>query len=502
MAISTRSTRVAVMVESTEGTPVVPTTGTDFIAVQDDLAFTYETEALENAELTGSLGAAKTITGLENPSVSLSHYLRHSGVEGQVPNFGKLLKSIFGTEDDAGVEHDTVGGSTTSVINVDTGEGATYVKGQALLIKDGTNGYSIRPVESISSDALTLGFNLDNAPASGVNLGEAITYLPADSGHPTLSVWEYTGNGGAIKLVSGARVVDASISLDAGQLINASYSLEGLRHYFNPISIESDDIYLDFTDDGGTFAAIVTAKVYSNPHELADALAASMNAVQTAETHTVTYSDTTGKFTIATSTSSVLSLLWNTGTNAANTIGDAIGFSVAADDTGATTYASDNALSFASPATPSLDAADPLVAKNMTIRLGDQDDSVCFPASSMSVSLGVPKTDILSVCAESGKVGSIPASRAVSVEVTALLDQYDADKYRRFRDNVSTRFMAVGGEKSGGNWVAGKCVCLYMGTATISSFNIDSADNLASLSMTLTAYVPASGDSEIALSFV
>lgn len=502
MAIQTRTNRLAVVVESTEGTPVAPSGGSDFIAIQDDLAVTAEFETLENAELTGSLGPAKPILGLENPAVSFSHYLRHSGTEGTAPGYGELLKAAFGTEDDAGVEHNTVGGSTTTVINVDTGEGATYLKGQPLLIKDGTNGFSIRHVESISSDALTLGFALDNAPASGVDLGEAITYLPADADHQTLTIWQYVGNGGATQMVAGNRVTEVSISMEAGQLINASYSLEGIQYFFDPIEIAAADIYLDFTDDGGTFAAQITAKMYKDPHELASALQTAMNTVQTAETHSVTYSDTDGKFTIATSTSAVLSLLWNTGTNAANTVGDKLGFSVAADDTGATTYESDSAQSFASPFTPSFDSADPLVAKNMTVRLGGQSASVCFPASSISATIGTPKTDILSVCAVSGKSGSIVNERTVEVEVVALLEQYDADKFRRFRENTETRFQATAGEKVGGNWVAGKNVSLYLPSATISSFEITDEDGLATLNMTLSAFVNSNSEAEVALGMV
>lgn len=502
MAIQTRTNRLAVVVESTEGTPVLPSAGTDFIAIQDDLAMAPEFEVLENAELTGSLGRAKPILGLENPTVSFSHYLRHSGTEGDAPGYGDLLQAALGTEDDAGVEHNTVASSTTTVIKVDTGEGATYQKGQALLIKDGTNGYSVRHVESVSSDDLTIGFQVGTAPGTGVDLGEAITYLPADSGHQTLTIWEYLGNGGAVQMMAGGRVVDTVISMEAGQLINASYSLEGVGFYFDPITIDSDDIYLDFTDDGGTFAAQVTAKTYKDPYELASDLQSSMNTVQTGETHSVTYSPTTGKFTIATSTSTVLSLLWNTGTNAANTIGDAIGFSVAANDTGATSYAADNAIDYSSPYTPSFDSADPIVAKNMTIRLGDQTDTVCFPASSITTTISTPKVDVLSACAVSGKSSSLISSREISVDLVGTIDQYDAEKFNRFRSNTTTRFQATAGEKTGSNWTAGSVVSLYSSDMTISSFEITDEDGLAIVNMTLTAFVNSDSESEFAISMV
>ena len=47
-----------------------------------------------------------------------------------------------------------------------------------------------------------------------------------------------------------------------------------------------------------------TAKIYKDPHELAQAIQDAMNAVS-AETYTVVYSNTDGKYTIATSTSAI-----------------------------------------------------------------------------------------------------------------------------------------------------------------------------------------------------
>jgi len=500
MAIQTRSSVMAITVESTEGTPVVPSAATDFVAMQDDFSMEPAFNELENAELKNSLGSAKTILGLEQPTASFSHYLRHSGVEGQAPNFGNLLEASLGAESVAGAEYDTVAASTTSVINVDAGEGATFQKGEALLVKDATNGYSIRPIHSISTDALTLGFNLSSAPASGVNLGQAVTYYPANSGHQSLSLWAYRGNGGATELMAGSRVTEAAISITAGELINCSYSLEGISYYFNPINITASDIYIDWTDDQGTFAATVTAKVYKDPKELAEALQTAMNA-QTTETITVTYSDSTGKFTIA-ATGAVFSLLWNTGGNTANTIGDKIGFTVSADDTGALTYTSDNAISFAAAYTPSYDSSDPLVAKNNEAFLGDAEDNVCFGASSVNVTISTPKRNIESICAESGVSGSIINAREVTVSVTALLSEYDVDKFYRFRNNSETRFMYNFGTKSGGNWVAGKCGCIYLPTCTITSYNLADSDGLITLEMDLRTYVNDSGEGEAFISFV
>ena len=291
-SIATRSTVLSFKKESTEGTPVAPGATTDFIATQGDLAMEPQFDVLENAELKASIGAAKPILGAENPTVSTSHYLRSSGVVAQAPNYGVLLEASLGAVATAGAEYNTVASSTSSVIKVDTGEGASFQRGEALLIKDPTNGYRIRCIDSISSDDLMIGFQVPVAPGTGVNLGQAVLYYPANTGHPTLTAWQYAGNGGLTQMVSGCRVTSASFSVSAGELINGSFSLEGLASYFNPIILASSDTKLDFTDDGGTFAATVAAGAYKDPHKLADAIAQAMNDVST-ETYTVTYSNST-----------------------------------------------------------------------------------------------------------------------------------------------------------------------------------------------------------------
>lgn len=502
-SIQTRSSVLALVKETTAGVIKLPTASTDYVALQDDFSMSPSFDTLENAELKASIGTAKPIQGSENPTASLSHYLRHSGSVATAPNFGLLLECCLGSVTTAGAEYDTVAGSTTSVINVDTGEGASFQRGEPLLIKDATNGYRIRCIDSISSDALTIGFQVPVAPASGVNLGRAVLYYPANTGHPTLSVWHYVGNGGALQAMAGARVTGASFDISAGELINGSYDMEGVSFYFDPITITSADRYIDFTDDDGTWAAVVAAGTYNNPHELASAIQTAMRAANSGETATCTYSNTTGKFTIKT-TGTLLSLLFLTGTNNANSIDTSIGFTHT-DHTGtaATTgYTSDNAVSFAAPQTPSYDNADPLAAKDNEVMVGDTSDYLCFKASSVSFAISTPKSDILSVCATSGKDGSIISSREVSISVTALLEQYDADKWNKFKQNANVKFQYSFGEKSGGNWVAGKCGALYCPTAVITSFNIEDQDGLAALSLELAGYVNSSGEGEVFVGFV
>lgn len=504
MAEQTRRSILAIKEEVTEGTPVAPTAATDFIALHAGFALDPAFDSLTNAELRSSLGVAKPITGKEKPKANLDHYIRHSGVEGQAPNNRLLYKAAFGQEDVAGTEYPTIAGSTVALINLAGGIGANFSRGSALLIKDPVNGFSIRPVDTSIADVLTLGFTLDNAPGTGVNLGKAVKYTPANSGHPSLSLWEYRANGAALEVISGSRVTDLSIDVTSGQLIDGKFTMEGVKYHFDPIVILAADTKLDFLDNATTRVATVLAKIYRDPQELAQALQDSMNSLGSGNTFTVVYNSlgtSAGKFTI-TSTGATLSLLWNTGANAANTIGDKIGFSTAADSTAALTYTSATAQSWAAGFTPTYDNADPQVAKNNEVLFGDTASHLMACVSKMSFKMGLKRQEIDCVAAESGVAGSVLTERVVTCSIVAVLEKHDADKFRRFEQNQQTKFMYTFGTKSGGNWVAGKSAMIYMPTAVIKSFKLGDVGGLVTLEMELAAYVDNAGNGEVYLNFL
>ena len=491
MSDQTKNSVMAIKKEVSEATPLKPTSTTDgYFALQDGFSLEPSFNTIDNVELTGSLGSAKPIQGLEAPTASVSHYLRHSGVEGQEPDYGVLVEGVMGDKTVSATEYDTVAGSTTSLIKVDAGEGVNFERGMAVLCKDAANSYSVRNVLSVATDDLTPAFNLGTAPASGVDLGKAVLYKPGTE-HPSMSIWGFRGNGFANELIAGAKATEMTIEATAGELINASFSMEGVQYYFNPILIDATNEDLDF-NDGSVQLASMTNKMYSDPIELAAEIQNKMDA-QSSDAITCVYSNVTGKFTIA-SDGGTFELLWATGANTATTIGGDIGFTVSADDTGATTYVSDSAVSLASYHTGVFDDADPLVAKANEVMIGDADDTSCFAASSISISCTNTKTDKLSVCADSGKSGSTMTGREVTVEITALLDQYDAEKFYKYRTNANVQFAWTAGEKTGGNWDAGKVINAFIPTATISEFALGDEDGLISLNITLKAYVSSSLD--------
>lgn len=507
---SSKANVLAIKKETTAGTVVAPGATTDFLALQPDFEMTPNFETLENAEIRSSIGMAKPIQGLEQPTASFSHYLKHSGVEGTAPEFNDVLESAFGTTSSNGTQRTTTTSSTTSLVKLGAG-GSDFARGKAILLKDSTNGYAIRPVHSVSTNDLTLGFQVSAAPGSGIGVGKCVNFAPANSGHPTLSIHSYRGNGHVYDLIAGAVAREVNIQATAGQLINMSLSFEGTKYFFNPITIDADDTYLDFHDGTSDFAVTVTAKVYRDPHELAQALQDAMNnsGAAGAGNYTVTFynDDATnsntnqGKFKIAVS-SGTLTLKWQSGTNTANTIGDAIGFDTSANDTGSTSYTADNAMTWAAGYTPSLDSSDPISAKNLEVLLGDSTDYACFCAQEVNFTLTNTLQNILCICAESGVDQKKVVAREAKVTVKALLPKHEAGNFKRYRANSDTRFAFNFGTKSGGNWVAGTCGNLYIPSGVISKFNMVDLDTMIGIELELSAYVDSSGNGEVYLNFL
>ena len=98
---------------------------------------------------------------------------------------------------------------------------------------------------------------------------------------------------------------------------------------------------LDFTEGGAAQVATLTAGQYTGA-TLASHIQTVMNAAAPANTYGVLHNTTTGIFAIArTLGAATIDLDWNTGPNAATSVGRFIGYDISADDTGATAYVGD-----------------------------------------------------------------------------------------------------------------------------------------------------------------
>lgn len=494
MAELNKATVFAIKRETVIGTPVIPASGADFIPLKSGYAMNFEMEQLENTELLNNLGMAKSYTGKENPTGTHPIYMKGSSVAGTAPEYGLMLESLMGGFKDC-VEYNTVAGSTVGVVNVDAGEGVDNPVGKALLLKDSINGYAIRNIASVSTDALSLNFNLSGAPALGVDLGQAQFYYPTTSGHPSYTSWLYRANGGALEMVAGCKTTSASINLTAGQQAEMEFSYAGTAYYFNPIVITATNKFIDVTDDIGTFSVTLTEKIYKSPEDLCDEIASKMTvagASSGADTYTCTFSSTSGKFTL-TSNGTVFSILWKTGAHGSDLldthVGTTIGFSDAANDTGALTYTSDNAITYTASYTPSYDNADNVIIKGAELFVGSATDNVCMKASTVTVNIDGTLTDIDSICATSGLLEKLLTARSVGMTATVLLEKHEVQSFDKMINNTSTQGMINFGPKDGaGNWIEGKCVNIYLGNCSITN-RVLGGEDYVTVELTLKPFV-------------
>ncbi|MEM5807967.1 MAG: hypothetical protein QW818_02440 [Candidatus Aenigmatarchaeota archaeon] len=505
MAELQRASVFAIREETTIGELIAPSAASQFIPLRPGFEQSSEVETLENDELVDDIGAGKGLVGLETPEGTHPAYLKHSGTEGTAPETSLMYKSALGEQYNNTTEYATIAGSTAgtstarAVIKVGTGIGANFRVGQALLIKDGANGYAIRNVREIVGDDLHLNFNLAAAPAAGVNLGKAIHFVPKATDHPSFSAWLYGANGGYIQAISGCRTNNISISLPAGEQAEVEFGYSGVETFWNPVQITASTRFIDFVDSGGTKVVELDQKFFKSPVAFAEHVQVKMDAASV-DTITVTYDSATGKYTLS-SSASPFSLLWNTGANTANSAATKLGFTTASDSTGSTSYTSPNAMVLTAPFTPVYDQASNIVVKGAQLFVGDFYNNVCRDASEVSIEIGLDQEIIESLCKTSGVLERLNVARTVSMEATLILKRHEAHLFDKFINNKDTEVMVnAGGRDSSGNWIPGQVFNFYMPQATITQ-HVTGGDTVVELTLTAQGYI-STGRKDVYLNFI
>jgi hypothetical protein len=494
-----RASIAAIKEESTVGTLVVPTSASDFIPLMAGGSnMQPNIENLKSEELQNDIGQAKGFLGIENPTGKHKAYIKHTGTAGTAPLWALLLKSALGNQTDYSSEYAVVTADATSV---DVSNGSLFAVGQALLVKDTAAGrnYSIRNIASIVANKLGLNFNLANSPATSVQLGKANLISPASSGHKSFSMWMYDGNAGAVQAIAGARTNNVTINLSTGKQAEADFSYEGTSYYFDPKTITATTKYIDFVDGTGTHAVALTEKTYKSAKHLASEVATKLDAASS-DTITASWGDTTGLYSI-TSNGTIFQLLWNSGTNNANSADIILGFS--ADNTGAVTYTSSTAASYAAAYTPSYDTvnSDSIIVKNAELLLGSGTDTTCMKASDVTITVANTTTAVNSLCSESGLLEKTITGREVTLTATVLLEKHKIGWFYSFITNESLQAMCnIGVKDDSGNWVAGKCFNIYFGNCTVAKHELG-GDEFVQISLDIKGFV-TSNRKDIYINFI
>jgi len=510
MAEQTKSSVIGIKEETTEGELIDLAAGSEFTAIREGFSVQGAVETVDSDELVNDIGASASFVTKEVPTSSISKYLKHSGVEGQAPDYATLVKSAMGSQVDNATEYNTVAGSTAGtsvaagVIKVDIGEGSSFARGQAMLVKDGANGYNIRNVRSVAGDDLSMNFNLPSAPGTGVNLGKAVHFAPQADGHPTYSMHHYQSSSAASSLhqaVAGCRTTSITMNMPANDLASIDFEIEGIRFYFNPVVVDVTNDKIDFVDvtAGLELTASLENKAYQSPKDFAAEVSAKMTAASTnGDTMTCSFDSQTGRYTIS-SDGAYLDLDFATGTNAGASADTLLGFS--ADESGFTSYTGTPS-TYSTNLTPAYDDSSQFVVKNQEFLMGDFGRIDCRDGNNFSLSIGTPKTDDDSFCAESGVSESIVLEREVTASATLVFKRHELDEFDAMINNKTTQLMFNAGEKdSAGNWEPGKCINVWMPLAKITTNTIADQDGYLIVEVEAKGFV-SSTEKDVHLNWV
>ena len=487
MAFTTRSKVFAFVEEDSEGILKDPA-AENFTAVREGASLTGAVETTTSDEIRNSIGASKSFVTKEAPTGSVPKYVKPSFIEGQASDDYILYKSCLGGLIEYQTEYLTAAGSTAgdadtrAKIALADGDivAGNFKKGQALLIKDGVNGYAVRNIVALDDsgdpDLLSMSFNFGTAPGAGVGLGKACFYETKDNAQPTFSAHEYQSASAdsAVHIAeAGVRTTAMNFEFPANDLASVSFDLGGISFFQNPIRIDASNKFIDFTDSVGVKVAEIFEKVYQTPIDLAVEVASKMSAVSD-DVISCVWGNKTGLFTISTDGAS-LSLEWASGANAGASIGVTLGYDVSADDTGALSYASDNEQTYEPPVTPEYDDSEPQIVRDNMLLLGSYDDYICFGGQNLTISVATPKTDVPNWCVPSGVDESIILSREVTVSGTLKFQKHDVERIYNLLRNETVQLSFVHGKKEADNWVPGTISTIFLPEVSVTTDQI--ADN-------------------------
>lgn len=221
------NTKFFVKKESTEGTYVAPSSGTDAIQVMaDGSELTFAIEQLEQNVLGMGLSKKANRNGQHSVSGSLNSYMRSSQTEGSIPEIDVALESLFGSKRSSS-EITTGTGHTASIIKVSSTSNLKV--GDIVVIKEAGK-YHASPIKAVVvNTSIELLVPMAAAPSDAVKIAAFTTYVPSNSGHPSFSVTKYIEDAIAEK-AWGCKATSLSVeNFTSGQIANMNIAFEGMN---------------------------------------------------------------------------------------------------------------------------------------------------------------------------------------------------------------------------------------------------------------------------------
>lgn len=270
------NTKVAVEIESTEGTHVDPTSGASFIQpLSDGLEIAPAKEQLDRNNLNASIGKSTPRTGIQSVTGTIPVEMKAQGTaEGGAPEYGPLLESCLGNKrSEAAItmsDADDAGGNAYSdkIIRLADADANKYFVGDVVTTKR-AGAFHTSPIESVNNTAGQVEIVLEIADpagvyANGIEIAAHTTYFTANSGHPSLSITKYVEN--AVKeTATGSKCISMSLNnFTTGQLADMAFGFEGLSF---GRALEAPGFTPEF--DPALPPVILEACVYQNGNKIA-----------------------------------------------------------------------------------------------------------------------------------------------------------------------------------------------------------------------------------------
>lgn len=226
------STKVAVEVESTEGSYTAPTGATSFIQpMVDGITLEGSKELIDRKNLTSTIGYASPRVGQQSVTCSLPVEFKAHGTEGSAPQYGKLIEGCLGDKRNSVEVTSKAGTPTTTVIPIADADIAKFAVGDIVLVKE-AGAYHVSPIKAKVTTLGSATIELLVAAAapftSAVKIAAFQTYFPAQSGHPSFSVSKYVEDL-ILDQAAGCKVTSMALSnFSTSQLPQLNFKLDGL----------------------------------------------------------------------------------------------------------------------------------------------------------------------------------------------------------------------------------------------------------------------------------
>ena len=236
----TSESTIALNTESTEGTVVSPTAGTDYIEVlKDSLNLSKTREELSRDTMSGTTEQEASRVGIPEVAGSMGVEFRASATEGAYPQALEVLtQSLLGGKRTAATKTTTTGNTSTVL----TFTSHSYLVGDIVTVQE-AGAFECRPISAVDATTITFPFALTNgAPSDGVVVSAVSTFYSNTSTSTTFSAEHNVG--GEIKQVCGG-LRSQSMTLEnwgAGTIPSATFNVAGL-------SLERSDAAPDFATD-------------------------------------------------------------------------------------------------------------------------------------------------------------------------------------------------------------------------------------------------------------